>query len=57
MECRMVCGILLTVPYDPLRCGHMCTCFNCANQLKSSSSCCPICQSPIDDVVHAQMNF
>ncbi|KAK8460445.1 hypothetical protein SEVIR_2G331200v4 [Setaria viridis] len=39
------------------RCGHMCTCFDCADQLKSSGRSCPICQSPIDDVVRAQLNF
>ncbi|KAJ1290973.1 hypothetical protein BS78_02G283300 [Paspalum vaginatum] len=39
------------------RCGHMCTCFDCADQLKSSGRSCPICQSPIDDVVRAQLKF
>uniref|UniRef100_A0A0A9GT73 Uncharacterized protein n=1 Tax=Arundo donax TaxID=35708 RepID=A0A0A9GT73_ARUDO len=35
----------------------MCTCFDCADQLKSSSRDCPICQSPIEDVVLARPNF
>ncbi|KAK3125070.1 hypothetical protein QOZ80_7BG0599600 [Eleusine coracana subsp. coracana] len=56
---RASCCICQTMQVDSLlyRCGHMCTCFNCADQLKSSRRSCPICQSPIDDVVRAQMNF
>ncbi|XP_048556174.1 uncharacterized protein LOC125536917 isoform X1 [Triticum urartu] len=53
------CCICHEMQVDSLlyRCGHMCTCFNCADQLKSSSESCPICQSPIDDVVRAHLNF
>uniref|UniRef100_A0ACD5ULD6 Uncharacterized protein n=1 Tax=Avena sativa TaxID=4498 RepID=A0ACD5ULD6_AVESA len=53
------CCICHQMQVDSLlyRCGHMCTCFNCADQLRSSSGRCPICQSPIDDVVRAQPNF
>ncbi|CAM0905959.1 unnamed protein product [Alopecurus aequalis] len=53
------CCICHQMQVDSLlyRCGHMCTCFNCADQLRSSSGTCPICQSPIDDVVRAHPNF
>ncbi|RLN32826.1 uncharacterized protein C2845_PM03G07430 [Panicum miliaceum] len=53
------CYICHRMQVDSLlyRCGHMCTCFNCADLLKSSGRSCPICQSPIDDVVRAQLNF
>ncbi|XP_010238034.1 uncharacterized protein LOC100846253 isoform X2 [Brachypodium distachyon] len=56
---RGSCCICREMQVDSLlyRCGHMCTCFNCADQLKSSSRSCPICQSPIDDVVRAHPNF
>uniref|UniRef100_J3ML34 RING-type domain-containing protein n=2 Tax=Oryza brachyantha TaxID=4533 RepID=J3ML34_ORYBR len=56
---RGSCCICHQTQVDSLlyRCGHMCTCFNCADQLKSSSRSCPICQSPIEDVVRAHMNF
>ncbi|TVU39042.1 hypothetical protein EJB05_12444, partial [Eragrostis curvula] len=56
---RVSCCICQRMQVDSLlyRCGHMCTCFNCADQLKSSGRSCPICQSPIDDVVRAQMKF
>lgn len=53
------CCICHRMQVDSLlyRCGHVCTCFDCADQLKSSGRSCPICQSPIDDVVRAQLNF
>uniref|UniRef100_A0A0D9WZ52 RING-type domain-containing protein n=1 Tax=Leersia perrieri TaxID=77586 RepID=A0A0D9WZ52_9ORYZ len=56
---RGSCCICHQTQVDSLlyRCGHMCTCFKCADQLKSSSRSCPICQSPIEDVVRAHMNF
>ncbi|KAG2637065.1 uncharacterized protein LOC120661387 [Panicum virgatum] len=56
---RGSCYICHRMQVDSLlyRCGHMCTCFNCANLLKSSGRSCPICQSPIDDAVRAQLNF
>ncbi|XP_062187439.1 uncharacterized protein LOC133890850 [Phragmites australis] len=53
---RGSCCICHRMQVDSLlyRCGHMCTCFNCADQLKSSSRSCPLCQSPIEDVVRAR---
>ncbi|CAL5086619.1 unnamed protein product [Urochloa decumbens] len=56
---RGSCCICHQTQVDSLlyRCGHMCACFDCADQLKSSGRSCPICHSPIDDVVRAQLNF
>ncbi|XP_074564339.1 uncharacterized protein LOC141820878 [Curcuma longa] len=50
---RDTCRVCCQMQVDCLlyRCGHMCTCFNCAHQLQWSSAKCPICQSPIIDVV------
>lgn len=40
---------------NSFRCGHMCTCLDCAQELQWSKGKCPICSSPIIDVVKAQI--
>ncbi|KAG0470872.1 hypothetical protein HPP92_017572 [Vanilla planifolia] len=55
---RDACYICSEAPVDAVlyRCGHMCTCFNCAQDLQWSSGRCPICYSMIIDVVRAYPN-
>lgn len=52
------CCICYEAQVDSLlyRCGHMCTCFRCAHELLWGTGKCPICETPIIDVVRAHIH-
>uniref|UniRef100_A0A5B6YL05 RING-type domain-containing protein n=2 Tax=Davidia involucrata TaxID=16924 RepID=A0A5B6YL05_DAVIN len=52
------CCVCYEMQVDSLlyRCGHMCTCFKCARDLQWSTGKCPICRTPIVDVVRTYID-